>query len=245
MLVARIVNTAMGDRERHRGAHPDDARLFAPSELPRLRVAAEEVAWLVGRGYPKEVAVKAVGGHHQLATRQRLALSRAVCSEKERRDRLARALRPDQIAGLALDVDGWNLLITLEVALSGGPLFVGMDGALRDLAGLRGSWHPFAETDAALALTGAHLAQLHPASARFLFDAPVSNSGRVSARLRDAARGWPFPVTAELVPNPDPLLDGNVVTADAAVLDRCPRWANLARWIIEARVPSAWLVELT
>ena len=234
----------MSEQERHRGANPDDARLFAPAELPRLRAAAEEVAWLLGRGWPKDAAVGAVGSHHQLELRQRIAVARTVCSEDERRSRIARAVRPDEVAGRALTVDGWNLLITLEVALAGGPLLVGFDGALRDLAGLRGSWHPVAETEAALALVGAHLAALRPGSARFLFDAPVSNSGRVRARLAEVARSWPFPVAAELVPNADPLLDRDAVTADAAVLDRCASWVNLGRWIVEERVRSAWLVRL-
>lgn len=234
----------MSEQERHRGAHPDDARLFSSEQLPRLRAAAEEVAWLAGRGWPKEAAITAVGSHHQLERRQRIALSRSVCSELQRARRLAHALRPDAVAGRALTVDGWNLLITLEVALAGGPLLVGFDGALRDLAGLRGSYHPVAETKAALELVGAHLAALRPSSARFLFDAPVSNSGRVRARLEEAARRWPFHVDAELVPNADPLLDEGAVTADAAVLDRCASWISLGRWIVDERVPRAWLVRL-
>lgn len=56
----------------HRGADPDDRRLFGPEALPRLRAAVEEVSWLLGRGYPMRLAVETVGDHHQLEARQRL-----------------------------------------------------------------------------------------------------------------------------------------------------------------------------
>ena len=35
-----------------------------------------------------------------------------------------------------------------------------------------------------------------------------------------------------------------VVTADSVILDRCARWANLARAIVSARVPEAWIVDV-
>ena len=53
--------------------------------------------------------------------------------------------------------------------------------------------------------------------------------------------------TAEVVANPDAILTqpGAVVaTADAAVLDRCGAWMNLARALVEAHVPGAFLVDL-
>ena len=37
-----------------------------------------------------------------------------------------------------LFIDGFNLIITLEVALSGSSVLLGKDQVLRDLAGLRG-----------------------------------------------------------------------------------------------------------
>ena len=36
-----------------------------------------------------------------------------------------------------------------------------------------------------------------------------------------------------------------VVSADSLILDRCQAWANLAREAIVARIPDAWLVDLS
>ncbi|MND03922.1 hypothetical protein D3C83_239720 [compost metagenome] len=36
-----------------------------------------------------------------------------------------------------------------------------------------------------------------------------------------------------------------IATADSVILDRCQRWANLARHIIQKHVPEAWVVDLS
>jgi hypothetical protein len=51
-----------------------------------------------------------------------------------------------------------------------------------------------------------------------------------------------------LVASPDrALIDahGIVATADSGVLDRCGRWFNLAREVVAAAVPRAWIVDLS
>jgi hypothetical protein len=232
----------MPNRQRHRGAHPEDLRLFDRAQLRRMRAPAEEIVWLLGRGYPLATAVDFAGNHHQLESRQRLALQRALCSPEQQKKRAARAIERTDVRGRTLLIDGFNLIITVEVALSGGLLLDCADGTLRDLAGLRGSYHVIAETDAALDLIGKELAALDPARARFFFDAPVSNSGRLRARVEDRAKAWPVPVDAEVVPNPDVILAraDNAVSADAVILDRCTSWLNLARFIVDRHLPAAW-----
>jgi hypothetical protein len=233
-------------RTQHRGPHPDDARLFGPDALPRLQRAAEEVAWLLDRGYSMATALTAVGNHHQLELRQRVALSRGGCSEAARQARQARALTPEQLTGLELHIDGFNLIIALEVALGGGVLIEGRDGCLRDLAGLRGSYHLVAETETALAHVGQVLTTLSVAEARFYLDAAVSNSGRLRGVILEQAAAWPLSVTAELLPNVDPTLAAwaGVVSADAVILDACRSWANLAAWIVARGIPEARLIHL-
>ncbi|HEX2573315.1 MAG TPA: DUF434 domain-containing protein [Polyangia bacterium] len=233
-------------RTQHRGPHPDDARLFSPDTLPRLQRAAEEVAWLLDRGYSMATALTAVGNHHQLELRQRIALSRGCCSEAAWLARTARALAPEQLVGRELHIDGFNLIIALEVALGGGPLVQGRDGCLRDLAGLRGSYHLVAETETALAHVGRALATLGVAGARFYLDAAVSNSGRLRGVILEQATAWPLSVTAELLPNVDPTLAtlAGVVSADAVILDACQSWTNLAAWIVARHIPEARLLHL-
>ncbi len=91
---------------------------------------------------------------------------------------------------------------------------------------------------------GAHLTPHPPSCLRLLLDRAVSNSGRLQALIERRASSWNVPVTVELADRVDPLLAAEdwVVTADAAILDRCGPWVNLAAEVIRERVPEAWIV---
>ena len=235
------------DRRRHRGAHPEDARLFDAARLASLRVAVSELSWLLSRGYQTKSALKLVGDRHNLTERQRLAVSRAACADESRERRLASRVGARDVAGEGLIVDGFNLVILLEAALSGGVLVLGRDGCVRDLSSVHGSYRAVEETERAVVLAGEALGALAPASVLWLLDRPVSNSGRLAERVRAVARerGWPWEV--EVVFNPDrEIVNSNrvAVTSDSNVLDGVARWLNLGRLVVERHVPEAWVIDL-
>ena len=235
------------DRRRHRGAHPEDARLFEEARLAALRAATSELSWLLSRGYQAKSALKIVGDRHNLRERQRLAVARAACADEGRGRRRASRVGEAEVAGEGLVVDGFNLIITLEAALSGGVLVRGRDGCVRDLSSVHGSYRAVEETERAMLLAGEALAALGPSSVLWLLDRPISNSGRLAARVRAAAaaRGWPWEVRAEF--NPDRVIVNServAVTSDSNVLDGVARWLNLGRMIVEKHVDNPWLIDL-
>jgi hypothetical protein len=203
------------------------------------------VAWLLDRGYPRESAVRFVADHHQLAARQRLALTRGVCSAAERQRRARVEEGAKDVCGRTLLIDGLNLVITLEVALAGGPLLACADGAVRDLAGLHGSYRLVPQTEEAVDRIGGALSTLQTSGARIYLDAPVSNSGKLCALFVERASRWDRPVQVELVKDPDACLAGgrHVASADAAVIDRSASWFNLGSRLVRA-IRSAWIVDL-
>jgi hypothetical protein len=146
-----------------------------------------------------------------------------------------------------IEIDGYNLLTTIEAALAGGIILHCRDGTFRDIASIHGTYRKVEETLPAIGLVGSVLADLKVPSVRWLLDSPVSNSGRLAAILRDEAseHGWSWEV--ELVQNPDAVLSASseiIVSADSVILDRCWRWFNLARRVVETEAPSAPLVHL-
>lgn len=236
------------DRRRHRGAHPEDAWLFEAARHASLRVAVSELSWLLSRGYQTKSALKLVGDRHNLRERQRLAVARAACPDEHRARRDASRITEAEAAGEELVVDGFNLVILLEAALSGGVLVRGRDGCVRDLSSVHGSYRAVEETERAILLAGEALAALEPASVWWLLDRPVSNSGRLAARVREVAseRGWPWEVRVEF--NPDRLIVNSAriaVTSDSNVLDGVGRWLNLGRMIVEKYVERAWVIDLS
>ncbi len=237
----------MPDRRTHRGPHPEDAVLFAPAAVGALRAAASDLGWLLDRGYAPQSSLKLVGDRYELAARQRTGVARSVCSSEQAAGRRARCVEPETVKGRTVWLDGYNVLTTVEAALAGAVLLAASDGTLRDMASMHGSYRKVAETRPALGHIGEVVDQLGPSEVRWLLDRPVSNSGRLKRIVEEAAaeHGWPW--TVELVADPDPLLAGAseiVVTADSAILDRCGRWLNLVRLVIEGRIPDAYVLDL-
>jgi hypothetical protein len=231
---------------RHRGPHPADDQLFEPKWVPVLRRATAELSWLLTRGYPPSATLKLVGDRYALTERQRWAVGRAACPDAQRTHRMATQLPPTDLGSRPVSIDGFNLLITLETALSGGIVLRGRDGALRDLSSIHGTYRAVQETDRAIRLAATALLALGSGPVRWLLDQPVSNSGRLAARLRELGPALGLPWTAEVVMNPDRELAETtdvVVTSDSVVLDRAGAWLNLAALALEA-APPYWLLDL-
>jgi hypothetical protein len=237
----------MADTRKHRGPHPEDRELFRAAFWPDLRSAVGHLSWLLTRGYAPPSSLKLVGDRFRLTERQRLAVLRSSCSDQCRQRRQAGRIDPADLSGDPVDIDGFNLLTTVEAALAGGVVIIGRDGCYRDMASMHGSYRKVAETRPALEHIGATLAGWNVGRCRWLLDRPVSNSGRLAALIREIAaeHGWAWQV--ELENDPDARLRESaavVVSADSAVIDGCRRWLNLAREVIEGRLPEAWLVPL-
>lgn len=237
----------MPDHRRHRGAHPGDHELFASSQLPVLSRAVEDYAWLLGRGYAVDAALKLVGDHHQLVVRQRVVVARASCSDAARARRRERQLGPAQLAARSLAVDAFNAIITLEVALSGGVGLIGRDGARRDVASVHGTYRRVLETPSAVELLVSGLAACAPAQVIWFVDRPVSNSGRLAALLLGESRRGDLDATVELVDDVDRRVGSADValSADSAVLDASERWFDLGGWVVRERVPDAWTLDFS
>lgn len=237
----------MPNKQRHRGRHPGDDACFAPWCIPALCAAVNDLSWLHTRGYSEKAALKIVGDRYQLTVRQRMAVQRAACGDDALDRRRRHFVPPERLAAQAVIIDGYNLIITVENALSGGILFHCRDGCLRDIASLHGSYHRVEETLPAIGRIGDAMAALRIANAHWLFDAPVSNSRRLCAMLLEEAaqHGWPW--TAECHPNTDAALiaaDAIVVSADSAVIDNAPRWTNLTPVILNGIQPPPQCIRL-
>ena len=224
-----------------RGYEPKDEKEFGPKAAGKLNAAAQELVFLMDRGYDTKSASTFVGHHHLLSERQRLALARITSTQAALRQREEKRLphAPDSLV-----LDGFNVIITLEVALSGS--LAGMDGTIRDLAGLRGSYRVVDKTVRAVELLLGRLDELGVKEALFYLDKQVSNSGRLRSLLLDKGSAHGVAVQVELHPSVDGQLSRmeRVVTSDAIILDKCGSWYNLLRGLIEQEIPDAWVFRL-
>jgi len=237
----------MPDKRTHRGPHPADAKLFAPAAIANLKSALADFSLLLTKGYAERSALKLVCDRFSLTERQRLAIMRSACSDQQLMSRKQRQVKLTDLAGKPIAIDGYNVLITVEAAMSGAVIFKSRDGCLRDLASIHGTYRKVTETIPAVQLIGKFLKEHNVDSCLWLLDSPVSNSGRLKTLIGELARknNWNWEI--KLLISPDAELaktDMVVASSDSAVLDRCKSWVNLARAIIEKKLARVWYADL-
>lgn len=229
-----------------RGFVPTDIKDFNKNSMIILRKAQLDLLFLIEQGYPIKSASTFVGNHYLLSERQRLAVVRATTSKTIVKMRLKKQMK-EKVSGKKVLIDGLNLIITLEVALSQTTLISCMDGTIRDLAGLRGTYHLIDKTDDAIELIGHKLMELKIEEAAFYLDSPVSNTGRLKQRIYEVLKDFPYKTTVELVHNADVFLENreHVISSDAIILNKCTSWINLAAEITQEKIPQANCIDLS
>ncbi|MDE6517166.1 MAG: DUF434 domain-containing protein [Acetatifactor sp.] len=220
-----------------RGHAPNDRTEFGPAAVPMLHRAAQNLYYLLNQGYPIKGAVVFVGNHYLLSERQRTALVRAISSRESIENRKNKEFH-ELPQGSTVHIDGFNTIITLEVALSGSLLLKCMDGTVRDLAALRGSYRLIDKTSQAILMIGLMLERNGVSKAVFYLDSPISNSGRLKEQIGALLKEFPFELQFEVIHNVDVTLENleNVITSDAIILDKCKSWFNLNSRIISENI---------
>ncbi len=237
----------MVDKRKHRGQHPQDKKLFSKKQIPKILQAVRDFSLLLTKDYPPKSSLKLVGDKFNLTKRQRLAVMRCACSDQELKQRTKKCTHLEDIKS-GIMIDGYNLLITVESALSGGLIFIARDRSYRDLASIHGSYKKVNETIPALELIGNFLQKKNISKANWFVDSPVSNSGRLKTIMLETADENSWQWSVELMYNPDrKLIDSNipVATSDSLILDNCRKWVNLAGEIIKAEIPESNIIDLT
>ncbi len=233
---------------RHRKAHPDDPELFSDGQLPGLQHAVQELLWLFNRGYSRQSAIKFVSDHHQLKQRQRTAIGRVACSEHNRMTRNNKCVDINNIRNRDLIIDGFNLIITLESAMAGSLLLQCCDGCIRDLASVHGTYRQVSETRSVIELIGRTFTEFEPASVQWIFDKPVSNSGRLVQLIRKIAATHNWNWNATLLEDPDRYITVSekiAITSDSVILDEVAQWLNLTEYLLEQNFSDAWLIDFS
>ena len=212
-----------------RGYVPEDEKNFSPEAVDKMRTASGHICYLVNEGYDLKQATVFVGNHFLLSERQRLAIMRSVASRQQLSERKRKQVPLEELSGREVWIDGFNTIITLEVLLSHSLLFQCMDGTVRDLAALRGTYRLIPETSGAIRMMFDVLQDAAAGKIHILLDEPVSNSGRLKTLMAELAEEYPLDPDISILRDVDRVLYGKelVITSDSVILDHCGSWVNL------------------
>ena len=212
-----------------RGYVPEDEKNFSADAIQVMQKASQHICYLINEGYDLKQATTFVGNHFLLSERKRLAIMRSVATEEQLSGRKSRLVSVTQLSGQEVWIDGFNTIITLEVLFSDSILLTGMDGCIRNLAALRGTYRLIPETEQAIRALFDTLQKYEVRKANILLDEPVSNSGRLKVRIAEIAEEYDIDLDIKIRKEVDRELYSkeNVITSDSIILDHCKSWVNL------------------
>ncbi|WP_165852251.1 DUF434 domain-containing protein [Chryseobacterium pennae] len=232
---------------RNRGKNTGDDTLFGlEKQISKLRLAVQDMQYLLTRGYAEKAGSDLVGNRYRLKTRQIQVLRGASASDGQIQNRKEKLLEISDLKDKTVYLDGFNVLILLESLLSEAYIFEGVDGCFRDLSGVHGTYKRVNQTQRAIELVAVFFQKAQIQKLVWIFDQPVSNSGRIKQIVLDFAVENQFNWEGELQYNPDKFLaesSGIIISSDAWILDHCKEWFNLIAYLIKEENLSVNLIQ--
>jgi hypothetical protein len=209
--------------------------------------AAKDFRFLLNRCYPRKAALELVGNRYQLTSDERHLLHRGVFSNADSQSRRKKIISIRETRNEDLAIDGHNVLITIEAGLSRRPLILGDDGFIRDISGLSGSFRKTEMTEKAIQYTIDAIRKIRPRQTLFLFDAPISMSGKLAEEVRNQLEKENLSGDALAVKVPEKILigfQGVIATSDTAIIDQSKKVLDLAGYILGKKIKLESLVRL-
>jgi len=178
--------------------------------------------YLLECDYPQKSMLRLVGDHYALASHERVMLYRGLAKKQQVLLRQQKFLQDIPILA-EVTLDGFNVCRTVGSYLNGNPVFVGMDGYLRDVSELHRKKLKWEVLERTVELVLEFLMEKDTAFARFYFDTPISHSGQMCEMTRQKMQAMNLAGEAETVFSPDHNLitaeKGVICTADSNIID--------------------------
>jgi hypothetical protein len=220
---------------------------MTPALIKDFQKAAQDFRYLLNRGYPRKATLELVGNRYGLTFDERHLLHRGVFSNSDSRLRREKKISTQEVRNKDLAIDGHNVVITIEAGLSGRPLILGDDGFIRDISGLSGSFKKTETTEKAIQFIIHAIKKIKPRQTLFLFDAPISMSGRLAQEIRSRLKGERLPGDAMAVKVPEKILigfRGVIATSDTAIIEQSKKVLDLPGYILREKTKLESLVQL-
>jgi len=178
--------------------------------------------YLLEHDYPQKSILKLVGNRYALPSHERVMLYRGLAKKQQVEMRRQKLLQ-DIPAYAEVTLDGFNVCRTVGSYLNGNPVFVGMDGYLRDVSELHRKKLTWEVLEKSITLILEFLREKDVSHIHFYFDTPISHSGKMCLMTRQKMQELNMTGEAETVFSPDHELitakKGFICTADSNIVE--------------------------
>jgi len=214
--------------------------------MPEPGKAITDIRYLLDRGYPRKGAITFVCNHYRLDIKWRYVFTRVVFDKDTIKSRREKTVKCEDLKGEVVLVDGYNVLIGVESAFKGEPVYLCDDGFLRDIRGVFRNYRCSRLTTKALDEILRVLTVFTPFRVEFLFDSQISKSGEmaqwVDKKLKDVgliggAR------TSRHVDYDLKQSNGIIATADGSIIDEVAKAVNIQACVLEQLNLSPVIIE--
>jgi hypothetical protein len=224
-------------KEKNRGKQAnDDSNFGNPKQRKLITEAITDLSHLLTRGYAEKSSLVLVGNRYRLNARQQRAVQGMSASIEQYKYRNNCTLNVKNLEGQDVIIDGFNVIILLETILSEAYVFKGVDGFYRDLSSVYGTYKKVKQTLRAIELIADFYLKVKLNKIHWIFDKPVSNSGRLKQIIEEIALENNYNWEVSLAFNPDKIIaesDQIALTSDAYILDAVKRNFNLVAYFVE------------
>ncbi len=178
--------------------------------------------YLLECDYPQKSMLKLVGDRYALPSNERVMLYRGLAKKQQVKVRQKKLIQKLP-AHAEVTLDGFNVCRTVGSYLNGNPVFVGMDGYLRDVSELHRKRLKWEVLERSLTLILEFLREMDVSNINFYFDTPISHSGKMCMMTRQKMQELNIAGDAETVFSPDHELiateKGFICTADSNIIE--------------------------
>ncbi len=178
--------------------------------------------YLLERCYPQKSMLKLVGDRYALASFERVMLYRGLSTKHQVALRHQKFVQQLPL-NISVMLDGFNVCRTVGSYLNGNPVFVGMDGYLRDVSELHRKKLKWEILEHAVDLVLDYLQEKQTSYIQVYFDTPISHSGKICEITRHKMNQRSLAGKVETSFSPDHQLiyssKGIICTADSNIIE--------------------------
>mgnify|MGYP000250476015 FL=1 len=207
--------------------------------------AAKDYKYLIDRGYPIKESLDLVVKRYFLSNIERMILYRCIHPSNVVETIASKVIKPEEVYGQTLLVDGFNVLITVVTAFDGGQVFLSDDGLLRDVSKSIKKFSFNVEKHLEkLRLIIREACSLTPSNIIFFYDKQVSYSGEIASLTRSLGEELRYKINTIVSSRNDKTIitysqQGIVSSSDIVILLKSKKIFDLAQYIIAKWKPHS------